>query len=34
MLAWRTDKLAGPVNRYLNNPESNFFNLYAWSLKK
>lgn len=34
MLAWRTDKIAGPVTAYITSPESNFWNLYDWSLKK
>ena len=33
MFVWRTDKVAGPVQDYINSPESNFFNLYAWTAK-
>jgi peptide/nickel transport system substrate-binding protein len=33
MVAYRTDKLDGPIDAYINNPESVFFNLYAWSIK-
>ena len=33
LLAWRTDKLAGPVTEFINNPESNLWNLWDWSLK-
>jgi peptide/nickel transport system substrate-binding protein len=33
MMVYRTDKIEGPINAYINNPESNLFNLYAWSIK-
>jgi peptide/nickel transport system substrate-binding protein len=33
LMAWREDKVAGPVAAYVNNPESNFFNMYDWSVK-
>jgi peptide/nickel transport system substrate-binding protein len=33
MFVWRTDKVAGPVTDYINSPESNLFNLYAWTAK-
>jgi peptide/nickel transport system substrate-binding protein len=31
MVAYRTDKLTGPVNQFINNPESVFWNMWAWS---
>ena len=33
LLAWQTGKIDGPVTEFINNPESNFWNLYDWSLK-
>jgi peptide/nickel transport system substrate-binding protein len=33
LLAWQTAKIDGPVKEFSNNPESNFWNLYDWSLK-
>jgi ABC-type transport system substrate-binding protein len=33
MSSWRTDKVDGPVDLYINSPESNMWNLYDWSLK-
>ena len=33
MLSYRTDMLEGPLDKYINNPESNFFNLWAWEKK-
>jgi peptide/nickel transport system substrate-binding protein len=33
MIAWRSDKVAGPITQYINSPESNFWNLYDWSVK-
>jgi peptide/nickel transport system substrate-binding protein len=31
MVAWRPDQVTGPVDQYINNPESVFWNLWAWS---
>ena len=31
MLAWDPSQVTGPVTQYINNPESNLWNLYAWS---
>ncbi len=33
LTAWRNDKLEGPIDLYINSPESNFWNMYDWSLK-
>ncbi len=33
MAVFRTDKVAGPLNVYINSPESVFWNLYDWSVK-
>jgi peptide/nickel transport system substrate-binding protein len=33
MLSYRTDMLEGPLDQFINNPESNFWNLWAWSKK-
>jgi peptide/nickel transport system substrate-binding protein len=31
--AWRTDKVEGPIDEFINSPESNFWNIYDWSVK-
>jgi peptide/nickel transport system substrate-binding protein len=31
-VAWRPDKVAGPISEYINNPESVFWNMYDWSV--
>ena len=31
--AYRTDVIAGPVDQFINNPESNFWNMWAWTKK-
>jgi hypothetical protein len=31
MFTYRTDMVGGPVNDYINNPESNLFNMWAWT---
>jgi peptide/nickel transport system substrate-binding protein len=33
MVVWRTDKVAGPIDQFVNSPESVFWNLWDWSLK-
>jgi peptide/nickel transport system substrate-binding protein len=33
MLSYRTDMLTGPLDKFINNPESNFWNLWAWEKK-
>jgi peptide/nickel transport system substrate-binding protein len=33
MLSYRTDMLTGPLDQFINNPESNFWNMWAWSKK-
>jgi peptide/nickel transport system substrate-binding protein len=33
MAAWRSDKVEGPIDAFINSPESNFWNLWDWSLK-
>ena len=33
MLSYRTDQLEGPLDQFINNPESNFWNLWAWEKK-
>jgi len=33
MSAWRSDKVEGPIDAFINSPESNFWNLWDWSLK-
>jgi peptide/nickel transport system substrate-binding protein len=33
MLSVRTDKIDGPTNDFINSPESNFWNLWDWTLK-
>ena len=33
MVSWRPDQIAGPVDEFINNPESVFWNMYAWSKK-
>ena len=33
MLSYRTDRLGGPVEQFINNPESNFWNMWAWTAK-
>ena len=33
MLSYRTDQLTGPLDQFINNPESNFWNLWAWEKK-
>ena len=33
MVNWRTDRVEGPIDEYINNPESVFFNMYDWSTK-
>jgi peptide/nickel transport system substrate-binding protein len=33
MLSYRTDVLGGPVEQFINNPESNFWNMWAWTKK-
>jgi peptide/nickel transport system substrate-binding protein len=31
MAAWRPDQVAGPIDQFINNPESTFWNMWAWS---
>ena len=31
MFTYRTDQIGGPVNQFINNPESNFWNMWAWT---
>jgi len=31
MVGYRTDKISGPVTQFINNPESVFWNMWAWS---
>jgi peptide/nickel transport system substrate-binding protein len=31
MLTYRPDQVAGPVEQFINSPESNYWNLWAWS---
>jgi ABC-type oligopeptide transport system substrate-binding subunit len=31
MFSYRTDTIGGPVNQFINNPESNFWNMWAWT---
>jgi len=31
MFSYRTDQIGGPVNQFINNPESNFWNMWAWT---
>jgi len=33
ILAWRDDKLAGPIGDYTPTSNSGFFNMYDWYLK-
>jgi hypothetical protein len=33
MAAWRSDKVEGPIDAFINSPESNLWNLWDWSLK-
>jgi len=33
MAVWRSDKIQGPIADYINSPESNFWNLWAWQVK-
>ena len=33
LVTWRDDKLAGPVDKFVNSSYSAFWNMYAWSLK-
>ena len=33
MLSYRTDQIAGPVEQFINSPESNFWNMWAWTKK-
>ena len=30
LVAWRTDRVKGPVDRFINSPESAFWNLWEW----
>jgi peptide/nickel transport system substrate-binding protein len=32
MSAWRPDKIKGPIDQFINSPESNFWNMWAWDL--
>jgi len=31
MAAWRPDQVAGPIDQFINSPESNLWNLWAWT---
>jgi len=33
MATWRTDKVEGPIDQFINSPESNFWNIWDWSVK-
>jgi peptide/nickel transport system substrate-binding protein len=33
MLTYRTDVISGPVDKFINNPESNFWNMWEWTAK-
>ncbi len=33
MLTYRTDVLSGPVDKFINSPESNFWNMWEWTTK-
>jgi peptide/nickel transport system substrate-binding protein len=33
MLSYRTDMLAGPLDKFINSPESNFWNMWEWTKK-
>jgi peptide/nickel transport system substrate-binding protein len=33
MLTYRTDVLSGPVEKFINSPESNFWNMWEWTTK-
>jgi peptide/nickel transport system substrate-binding protein len=33
MLSVRTDVISGPTNQFINSPESNFWNMWAWTKK-
>ena len=33
MFSYRTDVLGGPVDKFINNPESNFWNMWEWTTK-
>lgn len=33
MVSWNTTKVSGPVDTYVNSPESVFWNMYDWSVK-
>jgi len=31
LMAWQPSQITGPIEQFINNPESNFWNMYAWS---
>ena len=31
LVSWRPDQITGPVDQFINNPESVFWNMYVWS---
>jgi peptide/nickel transport system substrate-binding protein len=31
LAVWQPNQVAGPIDQYINNPESNFWNMWAWS---
>jgi ABC-type transport system substrate-binding protein len=33
MVSWNTSKVTGPIDLYVNSPESSFVNMYDWSVK-
>jgi peptide/nickel transport system substrate-binding protein len=33
MLTYRTDVISGPVDKFINSPESNFWNMWEWTTK-
>jgi peptide/nickel transport system substrate-binding protein len=33
MLTYRTDVISGPVDKFINSPESNFWNMWEWTAK-
>jgi peptide/nickel transport system substrate-binding protein len=33
MVSWNTGKVAGPIDEFVNSPESVFWNMYDWSVK-
>jgi hypothetical protein len=33
MVSWNTGKVTGPIDEFVNNPESVFWNMYDWSVK-